>query len=156
MRLIHDSLNFVPELSLVAENDGAIIGHVMLSYVELAAADSVHRVLTLSPVSVVPAEQRKGAGSALIKSALHRAGEHGEPMVILEGSPNYYGRLGFKDARDFGVFFDLPEWAPPNAGQMYKLANYDPAIKGKVRYPPAFAAAESLRPQMAEEGGDAR
>lgn len=151
VRLIRESSNYVPELSLVAEKDDEIVGHVMLSYAELTDTDAKHRVLTLSPISVAPKAQRKGVGSTLIKSALQLADKRGEPMVILEGNPNYYGRLGFKDARDFGVSFDIPEWAPPNAGQMYKLTNYDPAIKGRVRYPAAFAAAEELRSRLDNE-----
>lgn len=148
VRLIHGSSNFVRDLSLVAEKDGEVIGHVMLSYAELEERDSRHRVLTLSPVSVAPKAQRKGVGSTLINSALRRADERGEPMVILEGSPKYYGRLGFQDGRAFGVIFDLPDWAPPNAGQIYKLTHYDPTIKGKVHYPAAFAATEELRTRL--------
>ena len=51
---IRSSENYVPELSFVAESDGKIVGHVMLSYVDLVGEQSAHRILTLSPLSVAP------------------------------------------------------------------------------------------------------
>ena len=153
VRMIRASPNYVPELSLVAEEDGRIVGHVMLSYTELRDGSKTHRVLTLSPVAVAPTAQRRGIGSALIKRALRLADERGEPLVSLEGDPRYYGRLGFTDSRESGVHFDLPEWAPRNAGQIFKLSDYGPSIKGKVVYPAAFAAAEELRSETSRQKG---
>lgn len=145
VEMIRESPNYVPELALVAEEDGTIVGHVMLSYAGLRDGPRVHRVLTLSPVAVEPSAQGHGIGSALIRKALELADHHGQPFVCLEGNPTYYGKLGFTDARESGIHFDLPDWAPRDAGQIFKLSNYDPSIKGKVIYPPAFAAAEELR-----------
>jgi putative acetyltransferase len=145
VRLIHDSPGFVPELSLVAEKDGCVVGHVMLSYVHLEDDGARHRVLSLAPLSVARAQQRHGVGTALVREAVRRADERSEPLVILEGSPAYYGRLGFTDARDAGIRFDLPDWAPPNAGQVCRLTAYDATVRGSVVYPPAFAQAEALR-----------
>jgi putative acetyltransferase len=142
VRLIYGSPNFVPGLSLVAERDGTIVGHVMLSYVDLVDHGRIHRVLSLAPLSVEPTAQRQGVGSRLVAAAVERADALGEPLVILEGSPRYYGRLGFEDARSSGIRFALPEWAPPNAGQVMKLSRYDPLIKGNVVYPAAFGAAK--------------
>jgi putative acetyltransferase len=150
VRMLHDSMNFVADLSLVAELDRDIVGHVMLTYTQIVGAQA-HRVLTLSPLSVVPGSQRQGIGSALVAEALRRADERGEPLVCLEGSPAYYGRLGFEDARPRGIRFDLPDWAPREAGQIYKLRAYNPAIVGKVVYPPAFAVAERLRAEAEPE-----
>ena len=145
VRLIRASPHYVPALALVAESEGGLVGHIMLSYVELDSERERRRVLTLSPVSVLPKEQGKGVGSALIRRALDLADRAGEPMVCLEGSPAFYGKLGFTDARLADVYFDLPEWAPEEAGQIYKLKSYDPGVRGKVVYPPAFAAVEEMR-----------
>jgi putative acetyltransferase len=152
--LIRESSNYVPELSLVAEKDDRVVGHVMLSYTDLRDGPRTHRVLTLSPVAVDPAAQGKGIGSALIREALQLADRAGRPLVCLEGSPTYYGRFGFTDARDSGIHFPLPDWAPRDAGQVYKLSHYDASIKGEVVYPPAFAAAEELRSRMSQEDRD--
>jgi putative acetyltransferase len=80
---IRASDRFVPELSLVADRDGEIVGHLMLSYVDLAA----RRVLELAPMSVSPDHQRRGVGSALVRQALRRADARGEPIVLGWGIP---------------------------------------------------------------------
>ena len=59
---------------------------------------------------------------------------------MLEGSPAYYPRFGFVDCRTIGIRIDLPDWAPADAGQAHLLSAYDPAARGLVVYPPAFAA----------------
>lgn len=151
VEMIRESPNYVPELSLVAEEHGRIVGHLMLSYTDLVDGSRTHRVLTLSPIAVVPSAQGKGIGAGLIERALQLADREGQPLVCLEGDPKYYGKSGFTDARESGIEFDLPDWAPRNAGQIYKLRNYDSSVKGKVIYPPAFAAAEELRSRTKEK-----
>ena len=151
VRMIRKSPNYVPELSLMGEEDGRVVGHVMLSYVDLRDGSKTHRVLTLSPIAVEPREQGKGIGSALIRTVLELADGRRQPLVCLEGSPRYYGKLGFTDARESGIHLPLPDWAPRNAGQIYKLGNYNPSIKGTIVYPPAFATAEELRSRMSKE-----
>ena len=88
-----------------------------------------------------PTNQNSGVGSALVAAVTKAADERGEPLVVLEGSPAYYGRLGFEDARGHGIVITLPSWAPPEAGQVMRLRNYDPSLAGQVVYPPAFDAA---------------
>ena len=99
-------------------------------------------MLTLSPLAVRPDVQRQGVGSALVVEALRRADATGAALVTLEGSPAYYPRFGFRDARTLGVTIDLPDWAPRDAGQVYLLSAYDPAVRGRLVYPPAFAASD--------------
>ena len=65
--------------------------------------------------------------------------------MTLEGSRAYYARFGFRDARTLGVTIDLPDWAPRDAGQAYPLSAYDPAVRGRLVYPPAFAAVSPPR-----------
>ena len=64
----------------------------------------------------------------------------GEGLVVLEGSPDYYRRFGFRDCRTMGIQIDLPDWAPREAGQAHPLSAYDEALRGQLVYPPAFAA----------------
>lgn len=70
VRLLRDSDSYVPELTLVAEEDGAIVGHIMLSYAELAGVGAA-RVLSLAPLAVKPGHQRDGVGIALTEKALN-------------------------------------------------------------------------------------
>jgi len=141
--LIRDSPGFVPELSLVACHEGEVVGHVMLSRAELVDEHGVGRwILTLSPLGVAPAEQRKGIGSALVRAGLAAAEGLGEPLVVLQGSPLYYPRFGFRDCRTLGIEMTLPDWAPAEAGMAYPLSTYDPSLRGRLIEPPAFAAVE--------------
>ena len=140
-RLIRESPQYVAELELVARLEGAVVGHTMISHAAVVDVEGTrHDVLTLSPLAVAPDHERQGIGGALVREALARAERTDAPLVLLEGSPAYYPRFGFTDARPHGITFDLPEWAPPEAGMVYLLPHYDPAVRGRVDYPPAFAA----------------
>lgn len=139
--LIRDSPNFVPELSLVAEVDGSIVGHVMVSHVALHDGDEQHRVCSLAPLAVAPEFHGRGVGGALVRAVAARVDERGEPLIVLEGSPAYYSRFGFESSVAHGIRITLPEWAPAEAAQVLRLRNDDPAIRGLVVYPPAFDVA---------------
>jgi putative acetyltransferase len=144
--MIRASPQFVPELSLVARLDGEVVGHVMLSHADLEDDHGMRRqVLTLSPLAVAPAHQGRGIGSALVPAGLAAAEARGENLVMLEGSPRYYPRFGFRDCRTLGTHITLPDWAPPDAGMAYPLTAYDASLRGRLVYPPAFAAAGAGR-----------
>jgi putative acetyltransferase len=139
---IRASPRYRPGLALVARLDDRVVGFVMLSGTDLVDDSGVRReVLTLTPLAVVPEVERRGIGSALVRAALEEADRSGEPLVVLEGSPRYYGRLGFVHAPAHGIHMKLPEWAPPEAAQVFPLSSYDPRTAGRVEYPPAIAAA---------------
>ena len=140
--LIRASPQYIPELTLTARIGQDVVGFVMLSHAEVVGADGTrHGVLTLSPLAVAPDHERQGIGSALVRAGLTAAEATGYGLVTLEGSPTFYGRLGFRYAADFAITIDLPEWAPPEAAQVYTLRTYDSTMRGKLEYPPAFAAA---------------
>ena len=136
--LIRASSGFWPELSLVAEDGDRLVGHVMISAATLEGGGESRAIATLSPLAVAPDRQRQGIGAALVRAVTERADERGEPLVVLEGSPDYYGRLGFEPAAPQGITITLPSWAPPEAAQLMRLGSYDPAMRGHVVYPPAF------------------
>jgi putative acetyltransferase len=124
---------FIPGLSLVATVDGVVVGHVLLTAAELVDEHSVqHRVLVLSPLSVLPQQQRRGIGAALVREALACADAEGEKMVVLQGSPRYYPRFGFRDSRTLGISIALPDWAPPEAGMACPLSAYRPSTRGRL------------------------
>jgi putative acetyltransferase len=138
---IRQSSRYRNGLAFVARVGGQIVGFVMLSGTDLIDDDRTYRdVLTLTPLAVLPEFQRRGIGAALVGTAIAEADRRREPLVVLEGSPQYYGRLGFRFAPDFGIHIDLPDWAPREAAQVYPLSNYDPQIIGRIHYPPAIAA----------------
>lgn len=141
VRAIRGSSRYRPGLAFVARAGGEVVGFVMLSGTDLVDGTGGRReVLTLTPLAVAPGHERCGIGSALVRAALRAADAAGEPLVVLEGSPEYYGRLGFRRAADHGIDLDLPEWVPPEAAQVYALSAYVPALKGHIEYPPAIAA----------------
>src|SRR5260221_309674 len=76
---------YVPGLSLVADDYGDILGHIMLSYVRLEEFE----VLELAPLSVKPGHQRIGIGDALTRDALLRADEAMQPLVLVLGHAEY-------------------------------------------------------------------
>lgn len=132
---IRASEAYVPELSLVAEVDDTIVGHVMHSYSNLDGADT--RLLQLSPLSVVPDRQGEGIGSALTRQALRLADARGEPLVLVLGHPAYYPRFGFRPASSLGLLAPDPTW-PDHAFMAIPLSRYDPSIRGRVVFAPAF------------------
>jgi putative acetyltransferase len=143
---IRASENYVPELALVAELDGRVVGHVMISHVGLEGdgdRDGSERgprpIASLSPLAVAPDVQRQGIGTALVTAVTAEADRRGEPLVVLEGDPRYYGRVGFEHSVRYGIHITLPSWAPPEAAQVLRLSAYDPSLTGRVAYPPAFA-----------------
>jgi putative acetyltransferase len=143
---IRESPGYVADMSLVAVVDGRAVGHVMVSHAALHHAGGVRRISMLSPLAVDPDHQRRGIGSALVRAVLRLADARGEPIVVLEGDPAYYSRLGFEPATTFGIVIHLPDWAPPEAAQVARLRAYDaadPTLRGTVVYPPAFDDLES-------------
>ena len=104
---------FIPELSLVAELDGEIVGHIMLTKLLIENEGSKYDSLALAPVSVVPEHQNKGIGSELISESLKIAKELGFKSVIVLGHDKYYPRFGFKPASTWGIKapFDVPDEA---------------------------------------------
>jgi len=129
----------VPQLTLVAEDAGHIFGHVLQSYVTLRGEED-RRVLALAPLSVAPAQQHAGIGSALMRETVRRADALREPLIVLLGHPGYYPRFGFENARALGI--DPPSPSFPDAAFMVRrLATYAPSYRGTVIYPDAWQLA---------------
>lgn len=101
---------FVPQLSLVAELGGEVIGHILLTKVEIVSSDRSVTSLGLAPVAILPEYQGRGVGSALIREAHSRAAALGYRSCVLLGHKDYYPKFGYRKAIDFGIEFpfDIP------------------------------------------------
>jgi len=124
-------------LSLVAEDDGELVGHVMFSPSLLDAPPKLVEVQVLSPIAVAPKRQLQGIGSALVRSGLQAMTEQGAPVVFLEGSPDYYPRFGFLPGAELG--FRKPSLRIPDAAfQAIRLPAYEPWMTGTLVYAESF------------------
>lgn len=129
---IRRSARYVPELSLVAVSQGQSLGHVMSSYVDVVPG--TRPVLQVGPLAVAPSHQRRGIGSALMEETIRLADARGEPLLLIEGNPKYYGRFGFTRADEVGIE-PPPEALGPQYFMLRPLSDYDPDFRGRAVYP---------------------
>lgn len=118
-------------ISLVAEQDGAIVGHAAFSPVLIDGKDLGW--FGLGPVSVSPGLQRGGIGTALIEEGLALLKARGARGCVVLGDPNYYGRFGFTSKHALR-YADVP----PEYFQSMVLAGAD--VEGEVTYHESFEA----------------
>jgi putative acetyltransferase len=99
-----------PVLSLVAEENGNVVGHIMFSPVSLSENPDI-KVMGLAPMAVSPEHQRKGIGSALVRAGLEQCRQLGFVAVVVLGHPEYYPRFGFSPSSRFGIDseYEVPE-----------------------------------------------
>ncbi|HET7902554.1 MAG TPA: N-acetyltransferase [Candidatus Nanopelagicales bacterium] len=121
----------------VAEHDGRIVGHVGLTRCWIDAEPRLVEALVLSPLSVAPAVQRRGVGTALLRAAIAGADALGAPAVFLEGDPAYYSRQGWRPGAELGVTPASPR-IPAPAFQCVRLPAYEDWMQGPVVYPDTF------------------
>jgi len=118
---------------LVAEAGGEVVGHVLLSRSWVDARPALVEVLVLSPLSVAPAHQGGGVGTALVRAAIDEATRLGAPALFLEGSPTYYGQRGFEPATTRG--FARPSVRVPEPGfQVVVLDAHEEWMTGALVY----------------------
>jgi putative acetyltransferase len=123
---------WLPALSLVAELDGQVVGHVVCTRAHVGAIPA----LGLGPLGVAPAAQKSGVGSALMHAVLAAADALDEPVVVLLGHTGYYPRFGFEPATHLGITPPVPEWG--DHFQARPLSTYDTTIQGPFAYAPPF------------------
>ena len=132
------SSSFISELSLVAEVDAQVVGHILLTKISICDGDIKYQSLALAPVSVLPEYQGHGVGSALIKAAHTKAIALGYGSVVILGHKDYYPRFGYKTASQFGISlpFDVPE---EYVMAIELISNALDGVRGVVEYDPAFS-----------------
>ena len=127
-------------VSLVAEADGRVVGHILFSPVTLVSVERPVVGAGLGPVAVTPSFQRRGIGKRLIQEGLSACRRNGSPFVVVLGAPAYYRQFGFRRAsachvaNEYGVdeefmLLELQRGALPSSG-------------GLAKYAPEFAEAE--------------
>ncbi|MBB6218593.1 putative N-acetyltransferase YhbS [Anaerosolibacter carboniphilus] len=96
---------FIPELSLVTENeDGKLIGQIVLYKTNITTSDNVYTELLLSPISVHPDFFRKGIARTMMMEAFRIAKSMKYTSVFLCGGPEFYHKFGFKPSYEYGIF----------------------------------------------------
>lgn len=128
--------SFVPELSLVAEQDEKIIGHILFSKIKIIG-ESTYSSLALAPMSVHPDFQKKGTGSKLVTIGLQIARNLKFEHVIVLGHKNYYPKFGFQKASKWKICcpFEVPE------DHFMAIELVEGCLENKgglVEYPPVF------------------
>jgi putative acetyltransferase len=128
-----------PVLSLVAEEEGNVIGHVLFTGVSLLGPDKPTPASILAPLAVVPAAQRSGAGRGLIERGSELLASSGVRLLFVLGDPRYYTKHGFMPASPHGL--QAPYTIEPDAAWMVRpLGNHIlGSIQGQVRCADALA-----------------
>ena len=125
-----------PLISLVADDHGNVVGHILFTPVSLHGGKGL--VMALAPMAVAPSRQRSGVGSALVKAGLERCKELGVVAVVVLGHPEFYPKFGFAPADRFGLRCDYD--APAEAFMAIELrAGGLRAASGTVKYHAAFS-----------------
>lgn len=105
---------YIRELALVAEENGAIVGHIMLTRSTVRNEEQGEQDFTavlLAPLAVALEYRNKGVGGQLVRAAMNLARSMGYTAVFIAGDPAYYGRFGFVPTRGYGIrcTLDVPE-----------------------------------------------
>jgi putative acetyltransferase len=127
-------------LSLVALINSRVVGHILFSPVTLNAEHKAIEGMGLAPIAVLPAYQKQGIGSALIRSGLAQLKNTRCPFVIVLGHADYYPRFGFEPASGYDI---RSEWDVPNDAFMILVFDQSAVegVSGVARYRPEFAEA---------------
>jgi predicted N-acetyltransferase YhbS len=133
LRALFDAEEYLPHLSVVAVQDGEIVGHV----ISTRGWVGDQGLLGLGPIGVTPRLQRQGIGSALMRETIDRANAAGERGIVLLGSPDYYARFGFVPASTFGIQAPDPAWG--DYFQFLPLALWSGGAHGTFRYAEPFS-----------------
>lgn len=124
-------------ISLVAVQDGEIIGHIAFNPVTVESGPASFGAITLAPLAVLPAHQRQGIGSQLVRAGLEECRQLGHEIVVVVGHPNYYPRFGFAPGKPMGIGCEFE--APDEAWMVLELREGALAGRdGTVKFQPEF------------------
>ena len=119
-------------LSLVAESDAGIVGHVV--FTRCGVTGGTANVILLGPLAVAPASQKQGIGTALVRAGMDRVRQAGGDLVCVLGDPAYYSRFGFTGEHYLEPPYALPaEWE--GAWQSLQIGDTPCSVAGKLTVP---------------------
>lgn len=128
---------YPPELSVVAEVEGCLAGHLLISFAAIETATGDVPCLALAPVGVLPGYERLHVGTRLMRHALAEATCMGYRLLVVLGHPKYYRHFGFRPAAPLGI-----ECQWPVASEAFMVLELVPGalegVRGRVKYHPAF------------------
>ena len=159
LKCLRDDPAFVPELDLVLEKDGVLIGQNIFVRANIRADQGIEvPILTMGPICIAPEWKRKGYGKLLLDASLEKAAAMGFGAVCFEGNILFYGQSGFGYASEFGIrYHGLPEGEDASFFLCKELIpGYLSGITGEYatpqgyfacdEHPEAFAAYEATFP----------
>ena len=127
-------------LSLIAVQADKIVGHILFSPVAVESEHSSFQAITLAPMAVLPAYQRKGIGSQLVRCGLEECRRLGHEIVVIVGHPDYYPRFGFIPGKTKGIGCEFE--VPDEAWMVMELRGGALAGRsGTVKFQPEFQEA---------------
>jgi putative acetyltransferase len=129
---------FIPPLSLVAESkNGIVVGHILFSKITIETEGGDVPTLALAPVAVIPNEQNKGIGSALVNEGIRKAKQLNYESVVVLGHADYYPKFGFSRASEKGI---KPPFPVPDEAFMILELNKGSLknVEGIVKYSEPF------------------
>ena len=127
-------------ISLVATKDNEVVGHIAFSPVMIESQFSSFEAVALAPMAVLPAHQRKGIGSRLVRAGLEECHRLGHDVVVVLGHPDYYPRFGFVPGKQRGINCEFE--VPDEAWMVLELK--EGILRGRsgtVKYQPEFQEA---------------
>jgi putative acetyltransferase len=122
--------------SLVAEQDGTVIGHILFSDLHVVTDAGTVPALALAPMAVLPECQNQGSGSALARRGLQVCKEQGHRIVVVLGHPNFYPRFGFSSK--LASALTSPFGGGDSWMALELVAGALAGVEGRVEYPPPF------------------
>jgi len=126
------------EVSLVAEADSQVVGHILFSRVAIVTKVGTVDTLSLAPMAVLPSHQRQGIGSRLVEAGLQACRESGHKVVLVLGHPDFYRRFGF--SAELAQRLE----SPFGGGEAWMALELVPealeGIEGRVQFSPPFSA----------------
>lgn len=129
---LRKSAAFVPELSLVAEEDNKIVGHIMFTEIHISGTVE----LALAPLAVLPEYQNQGIGKMLMAHGHKIAAKMGYRFSVVLGSENYYPKVGYVPAEQYGI--KVPFDVPSSNFMALDLKGHSLKLNGTVEYAKEF------------------
>jgi putative acetyltransferase len=132
---------FISELSLVAEIDSKVAGHILFFPLNIISGEKSFEVLSLAPMAVLPEYQNNGIGKKLVTEGLKKSKEMGYKAVVVLGHPTYYPKFGFERASKWNIKLPI-ENVPDEASMAIELEEGFLKDKaGIIEYPAEYYGA---------------